>query len=98
MSGRLVPCNEPRKAKRVHLLGIDDDPVNMAPLLGMIGNWAAFLQQETTAGETALFRLHGRTGRPLGSEELITRREKMTGWRLRREKPGPKNMHKSKDN
>ncbi|MFH1113964.1 MAG: hypothetical protein V1792_08590 [Pseudomonadota bacterium] len=92
------PARYPWSSASTHIAGINDDLVNVAPLLEMPGDWPSFLQQETTAEEADLFRLHGRTGRPLGSEEFITHLEKMTGRRLRRVKPGPKNKHKHKGN
>ena len=36
------------------------------------------------------FRLHERTGRPLGDEAFLMRIEELTGRVLQRQKPGPK--------
>jgi hypothetical protein len=57
--------------------------------IGQIGR-RTFPGQETSEQEAALLRLHGRTGKPFGSDEFIGHLEKMISRRLRRKKPGPK--------
>ncbi|MGO9121699.1 MAG: transposase [Desulfomonilaceae bacterium] len=73
-----------------HIAGQNDDLVKVAPLLGMVGGWSAFLAEETATEHVELLRLHERTGRPLGSDEFIGHPEKTIGRRLRRKRPGPK--------
>jgi putative transposase len=74
----------------IHIAGCDDDLVKVAPLLGMIGDWSNFLGQDTSEQEAEVFRLHERTGRPLGNDDFIGYLENMIARRLRKEKPGPK--------
>ena len=73
-----------------HLAGQNDDLVLVAPLLGMVEDWSAFLAQETATEHVGLLRLHERTGKPLGSDEFIGHLEKTIGRSLRRKRPGPK--------
>jgi putative transposase len=73
-----------------HIAGQNDDLVKVAPLLGMVEDWSAFLAEETATEHVELLRLHERTGRPLGSDEFIGHLEKTIGRRLRRKRPGPK--------
>ncbi len=40
------------------------------------------------------FRLHSKTGRPLGGDEFVQKLEKMTGRSLKKLKPGPKKNNK----
>ena len=73
-----------------HIAGQNDDLVKVAPLLGMVEDWSAFLAEETATEHVELLRLHERTGRPLGSDEFIGHLEKTIGRSLRRKRPGPK--------
>ena len=73
-----------------HIAGQNDDLVKVAPLLGMVEDWSAFLAEETATEHVELLRLHERTGRPLGSDEFIGHLAKTIGRRLRRKRPGPK--------
>jgi putative transposase len=84
------PALYPWSSAAAHIAGRNDYLVNVAPLLSMIGDWAAFLWQEPSEREAQSFRLHERTGKPLGSDEFIAYLEKMIARRLRRGKPGPK--------
>ena len=47
-----------------HIAGQNDDLVKVAPLLGMVEGWSAFLAEETATEHVELLRLHERTGRP----------------------------------
>lgn len=49
------------------------------PLLKAIPDWATYLGQKESQGEIEEFRLHERTGRPLGSEDFLARMEALTG-------------------
>jgi putative transposase len=73
-----------------HIAGQNDDLVKVAPLLGMVEGWSAFLAEETATEHVELLRLHERTGRPLGGDEFIGHLEKTIGRGLRRKRPGPK--------
>jgi putative transposase len=73
-----------------HIAGKNDDLAKVAPLLGIVENWCAFLAEETATEHVELLQLHERTGRPLGSDEFIGHLEKTIGRRLSRERPGPK--------
>jgi len=75
---------------RAHLSGRDDRLVSVAPLLGMIGDWRAFLRSAIPEEELRDLRQHGRTGRPLGSSAFLDRLERLVGRVLKPRKPGPK--------
>jgi putative transposase len=79
-----------RHMARIARVVVPGHPHHVTPLSGMIGDWAAFLRQETSAHEAELCRLHERTGKPLGSDEFIAHLEKVIARRPRRKKPGPK--------
>jgi len=49
--------------------------------------WA--LGEAVPEERAALFRCHARTGRPLGSERFVTRKERLLGRVLRPRKRGP---------
>jgi putative transposase len=74
-----------------HLRDNSDNLVNVRPLLEMVGDWERFINEEVPGEESERYRLHERTGRPLGDEEFLARIKKRIGRDLRRKKPGPKN-------
>jgi len=93
---RLVadPCEWPWSSARAHIVGRDDQLVKVAPLLGMIGDWRAFLKSAMPEEELRDIRRHARTGRPLGDESFLARLEEMVGRVLKPQKRGPKPKQK----
>ena len=89
---RLVKKAEEYKwsSAKAHLQGKDDILVKVAPLAERIGNWRVFLQTEMDEMEHNTIRQHERTGRPLGSEDFVSRLESITNRVLIKQKPGPK--------
>ena len=77
------------------LPGRNDQLVQVAPLLKMIGDWAAFLRSAMPEGELRDIRRHSRTGRPLGDETFLDRLEGMVGRALKPQKRGPKLKQKA---
>ncbi len=75
---------------RAHLAGRDDRLVKVAPLLEIIGDWAAFLEGGLDGGDRAALQRHERTGRPLGDKDFVERLETALGRTLKQQKPGPK--------
>ena len=75
---------------RAHLDGRGDGLVTVAPLLDRLGSVTALI--DTAPAAVALARLQAAetTGRPLGSEDFVTRLEDLMRRRLRRQKPGRK--------
>ena len=73
-----------------HLTGDDDGLVQVAPLLEMVGDWRALLEDAPPDAEMAAIRRHERTGRPLGDDAFVTDLEARLGRALRPRKPGPK--------
>jgi len=58
--------------------------------LQLVPDWEGLLSSGEPNGSYEDFRRHERTGRPLGSDDFISRLEKLTGRVLRKQKPGPK--------
>ena len=75
---------------RAHLGGRDDGLVTIAPLLDRLGSVTALIDIEPEAVALARLRAAETTGRPLGSDEFVTRPEDLMRRRLRRQKPGRK--------
>jgi putative transposase len=73
-----------------HIRCYDDTLVKVQPLLDIVGDWRSFIEEDITAAEIERYRLHERTGRPLGDEVFLERLEKLICRDLRRQKPGPK--------
>jgi putative transposase len=82
---------------RSHVFGEKDDLLSDFYLLSQIPDWAAYLRKETSESDKKVFKSHARTGRPLGDDKFIEKLEKITGRRIRNEKPGPK-VRKDRDN
>ena len=72
-----------------HLRGKDDTLVKVKPMLDRVADWREYLAEAVDSTELRELRRHNRTGRPLGSDEFITRLEQTTGRDLRPKKPGP---------
>ena len=79
-----------------HLSGRDDGLVKTSPLLGIVADWKAFLEEAESEPALKALRRHERTGRPLGSDNFLSRLEDNVGRILKKQKPGPKG--KNKDN
>ena len=60
---------------RARLDGRDDGLVTIAPLLDRLGSITAFIDIEPEAVALALLRAAETTGRPLGSDDFVTRLE-----------------------
>jgi putative transposase len=86
--------NKPAKYKwsraQAHIQEEDDVLVKAGPLLKLIPNWHELLASELTEEEYEILRRHERSGRPLGSDNFLTKLEKITSRELTRQKPGPK--------
>jgi len=80
----------PWTSAQAHLSGRDDRLVKVAPLLGMIADWRAFLDSAVPEEELRQMRGHGRTGRPLGDDTFLGRLESLVGRALKPQKRGPK--------
>lgn len=76
-----------------HVRGYDDELVCVEPMLEIVNDWRSFIQEDIYGEEMEHFRLHERTGRPLGDDAFLERLEKLVGSVLRRKKPGPKKKH-----
>ncbi len=59
-------------------------------MLDRVTDWRNFLDIDLTESTKSEFRMHGRTGRPLGDESFVGNIERITGRTLRPQKPGRK--------
>jgi len=59
-------------------------------LQDVINDWNALLGQGNSDKDVKLFKLHERTGRPLGSESFLNKLEAMLNKGLKKKKTGPK--------
>ena len=75
---------------RAHLDGCDDGLVTVAPLLDRLGSVTALIDMEPEAEALARLRAAETIGRPLGSDEFVTRLEGIAQRRLRRQQSGRK--------
>ncbi|MDQ6992799.1 MAG: transposase [Mariprofundus sp.] len=80
----------PWSSARAHLAGKNDQLVDVAPMLDRVENWRAYLGYEVEQATKENFRLHGRTGRPLGDELFLQQMENLTGYQLHPMRPGRK--------
>lgn len=89
---RLVdrPRDWPWSSARAHLAGRDDGLVKVSPLLDMVPDWRAFLNDQPPKGEWDELRMHTRTGRPLGAPAFVSELERRLGRRLGQQRRGPK--------
>ena len=88
------PAAYPWSSAAAHVDGREDRLVVASPLPEMVGDWREFFGNGIGAEDAEILRLHERTGRPLGSDDLITRLERELAGVLRGSKPGPKRTSK----
>jgi len=75
---------------RAQLAGRDDGLVEVAPLLGLVPDWKAFLAAGLAEDDHEALRQHERTGRPLGAAGFVEALEARLGRNLKPRKPGRK--------
>ncbi len=75
-----------------HMSGKDDGVVRVRPLLEIEPNWAKFLSADGDEEEFETFRLHERTGRPMGDEQFVEEMEAALRRPLKKRRPGRKPM------
>ena len=80
----------PWSSVHAHIAMEDDAVVSVDPMLQRVAHWSQYIAREASKGELASIRLHGRTGRPAGSEEFLAQLQSLTGRDLAKGKPGPK--------
>lgn len=73
-----------------HLAGRDDALVAVRPMLDLVADWAAFIDEGEDERFNGLLRGHASTGRPLGSDGFVESLERRLARSLKRKKPGPK--------
>lgn len=74
---------------KAHLDAADDGVVKTAPMLNMVDDWKDFLK-DVSDEEIDKFRLHERTGRPMGSDDFLKKIKNKTGRDFIPKKRGPK--------
>ncbi len=89
-----VPGEYRWSSAHAHLVGQDDDLVQVKPLLGLVPDWHSFLML-SLEHEVDLLHRHESTGRPLGEDTFIDQLEIAASRVLRPQRPGPKKNSKS---
>jgi len=89
----------PWSSAKAHVTGRHDKILSDFYLLKEIKDWRLYLQNKETEEEKMLIKKHEKSGLPLGSRDFIQKCEKITGRKLRKNKPGrpPKNKSKKKN-
>jgi len=72
-----------------HIEVYNNGLVRVEPLLELMADWRSFLEEDNTQEEMGRFRVHGRTGRPLGDEAFLGRMVPLVCSLLRRRKSEP---------
>ena len=69
---------------RAHVLGTEDKLITDFFLLQKIKNWSEYLSEIDKQEDLVAFKAHAKNGLPLGSDEFLTKLEKITGNKLRK--------------
>ncbi len=80
----------PWSSAAAHLAGRDDRLVKIGPLLALVDDWAAFLEDGLEASAAEALRRHERSGRPLGGESFLAALERRLERTLAPQRRGPK--------
>jgi|WetSurMetagenome_2_1015567.scaffolds.fasta_scaffold610941_1 putative transposase len=80
----------PWSSAKAHVMKVENPILSDCPIFTWVHDWAAFLHQDDDSSDSKQFIEHELTGRPLGSEEFITRLEQMTGRILHPRRQGRK--------
>jgi len=80
----------PWSSARAHCMGVDDELVQVRPVLDMVEDWKAFLRNGVRQADIERFKLHERTGRPLGNEEFVGVIDQRLSRILKAQRPGRK--------
>jgi putative transposase len=75
---------------RSHVFGENDALLSDFYLISEIPDWSSYLKGKVNESDKKLFESHARSWRPLGDDKFIEKLEKISGRRIRKEKPGPK--------
>jgi putative transposase len=75
---------------KAHIEKSYDPLLQPSPLEKGISDWEAYLQSALPKSALQEFRVHTKSGLPLGSEEFLQRLEKITGLPMIKKRPGPK--------
>ena len=80
----------PWSSAKSHILKENDILLSDDLMISKINDWSSYLRESERESDKELFRLHARTGRPLGDEKFLNDLEKTTGRILKRRRSGPK--------
>ena len=84
----------PWSSAQAHVRGEEHILLDTNNLIQGIPDWKKYLEEPTQKELLKSFRLHSKTGRPLGGDEFVQKLEKMTGRSIKKLKPGPKKNNK----
>ena len=75
---------------RAHLGLRNETIVELEPMRRRVDDWTAYLGKKETPSMVDKFRMHAKTGRPLGSDDFVKKLESIAGRVLTPRKRGPK--------
>jgi putative transposase len=90
------PTSYPGSSAKAHVEKRDNSLVKVSPLLALVSGWKGFLNEALPEEAYEEIRKPERTGRPLGSDQLIDKLEALLGMGLRKKKTGPKGLRKKR--
>lgn len=85
----------PWSSAGAHLAGKDDGLVKVEPLLSMITDWEAFLEEPEQQADYDIFKATEKSGRPLGDVGFVDKLEILLGRSLKPMKRGPRRRGKN---
>jgi putative transposase len=85
------PEHWPWSSANAHLAGTDDLLVKVTPMLSRVNNYSEYLDHPPNHASINRLELHCRTGRPLGTENFLSRVSRIVNYDVRPRKPGRKN-------
>jgi len=91
-----VPWRWRWSSASAHVIGRDDDVVQVAPLLERVKDWREYLMEPLEAEQEELWRRHECTGRPLGETAFLDRIEGILRRIIRPATPGRKPKRQEK--
>lgn len=71
-----------------HNSGADDLLVTVDPMLRRFPDWSRYLSSNQSSITKDDLSAHGRSGRPAGDDQFVSRLERLTGRALRKRQPG----------
>ena len=86
----------PWSSVHAHVRREDDKIVTVQPMLKRVPHWSDYLAWQEDSEAIKNLRANVKSGRPVGDDRFINRLEELTGRKLRKSKPGPRQLKSEK--